>query len=69
MEVKRVPTEGPRDILAIFRDGKLIDAAILEGARQAILAHKRHGVPVVIWKDGRIVWVDPEDLEIPPAQG
>jgi hypothetical protein len=58
----------PRDILAIFLDGKLIDAAVREGARQALLAHKRSGLPVVIWKEGRIVWVDPEKIEIPPLQ-
>lgn len=43
-------------------DGRLIDDALEEGVRQAILDHKKEGLPVVIERDGKIEWVKPEDL-------
>ena len=58
----------PPDITAIFLDGKRIDAAIRKGARQALLAHKREGLPVPMWKDGKTVWVPPEEIEIPEEE-
>ena len=57
-------TEPPRDLTAIFLDGSLIDAAVRKGARAALRAHKREGVPVPIWRNGRTVWVQPEDIVI-----
>ncbi len=52
-----------KDITAIFREGTLIDRAIAAGAREAIRRHKQAGVPVVIWQDGKSVWVDAAELE------
>lgn len=43
-------------------DGRLIDQALEEGVRQAMLDHKKEGLPVVIERDGKIEWVMPEDL-------
>lgn len=60
-----MPADPPRDITAIFREGTLIDAAILEAARAALRAHKRDGVPVPVWRNGGTVWVQPEDIVIP----
>ena len=65
MEHKRMPSEPPRDIHAIFREGTQIDAAIRKAARLAWLAHKREGLPIPIWKDGKTVWIPPEEIEIP----
>ncbi len=58
-----MPSEPRRDIEAIFLDGSAIDAAIRKAAKNAILAHKREGRPVPIWKDGKTVWVPAEELE------
>jgi hypothetical protein len=58
-----MPSEPKRDIEAIFREGTQIDAAIRKAAKNAILAHKREGLPVPIWKDGKTVWVPAEELE------
>ena len=52
-----------RDIAKIFRDGVLIDRALERAAREAIQIHKRAGVPLVCWRDGRVVQVDPEEAE------
>jgi hypothetical protein len=65
MEINRMPTEPPKDVTAIFREGSQIDAAIRKAARIAWLAHKREGVPIPVWKDGKTVWIPPEEIEIP----
>jgi len=43
-------------------EGRLIDKALEEGVRQAMLDHKKEGLPVVIERDGKIEWVKPEGL-------
>jgi len=58
-----------RDIDAIFREGTQIDDAISKAAREAIDAHKREGLPIPIWKDGRTVLVSAEELEMLEAGG
>ena len=45
-----------------WEDGHLIDEALTQGARDAMLRHKAAGLPVVIYRDGKTVWVKPEDL-------
>jgi hypothetical protein len=52
-----------KDVHRIFvEEGHLIDRAVEEGVRQAMLQHKREGLPVVIERNGKIEWVKPEDL-------
>jgi hypothetical protein len=63
-----MPQEPLKDISAIFRDGKKIDAAIRKAARNALIAHKREGFPVPVWKDGQIVWIPPEEIVIPDEE-
>jgi hypothetical protein len=46
----------------LVEDGRLIDKALEEGVRKAMLQHKKDGLPVVIERDGKIEWVKPEDL-------
>ena len=53
----------PRDVRKIFREGTLIDEALRKGARLALEAHKRAGLPLVIWRDGKTQWVSPEEFE------
>ena len=52
-----------KDIARIFREGTLIDEAICWAGREAVRQHKEKGLPLVIWRDGQIVWVSPEELE------
>ena len=56
-------TETPKDIQRIFvEDGHLIDEALKQGVRDAMLRHKEAGLPVVICRDGKAVWAMPQDL-------
>jgi len=40
----------------------LIDEALRTGVREALLRHKELDKPVVIERDGEIVWVPAEEL-------
>lgn len=46
----------------IFADGRQIDEALRLAARDAIRKHALHNAPVVIWRDGRTVWVPALEL-------
>jgi hypothetical protein len=52
------------DISALFRDGRAIDAALRRAGREALLEHKRRGESIVVWKDGRVVTLRPEQIPI-----
>lgn len=55
--------ETPKNVTRIFlEDGHLIDEALKQGVRDAMLRHKAAGLPVVIYRDGKTVWVMPQDL-------
>lgn len=41
----------------IFVEGTPVDRAVEAAARDALASHKRAGVPVVIYRDGKIVTV------------
>jgi hypothetical protein len=40
----------------LFEDGRAIDEALLEAARDARRFHKALGNPMATWLDGRVVW-------------
>jgi hypothetical protein len=52
-----------KDIARIFRERILIDQAIAAAAREAVLRHRQMGLPLVVWRDGRVVLSSPEELE------
>ena len=54
-------TADPKDIAQIFRDGTLIDEAMNAAVRDAVQLHKEKGLPLVVWRDGRVVWISPEE--------
>lgn len=56
-------TMTPKDVNRIFaQDGHLIDEALKQGVRDAMRRNKDAGLPVVIYRDGKTVWVMPQDL-------
>jgi len=46
----------------IFEEGTLIDEALKKGVQDALLRHKQLGKPIVTWKEGKIVWLGPEEI-------
>jgi len=49
------PAERSNDIPRILR-------ALRQSVREALLDHKRARNPVAIWRDGRVVWIPPEEI-------
>lgn len=55
--------EQSKDILEILSEGALVQKALEKAARQAIQEHKEEGLPLAMWRDGRVVWMTAEELE------
>jgi hypothetical protein len=51
-------------ITELFDDGTAIDEALREAARDARRFHKAIGNPMATWKDGQVVWIQPEDIVV-----
>lgn len=54
-----------QDIASIIRDGTAIDRAIVAARRRVIERHRQLGVPLAIWRDGQVVEVAPDSVELP----
>lgn len=50
------------DISHIFAEGSLIDKAIEDSVKKALMEHKRAGNSVVEWQDGKVVELAPESI-------
>jgi hypothetical protein len=57
------------DPVQIFREGTRVEAGIQDSMRQVRILHKKMGVPLVGWLDGKMVSIPPEEIQIdaPPA--
>jgi hypothetical protein len=55
-----------RSLIERLEDTDFIERAMRRGVRQALLLHKQTGRPIVVWRDGQVVWIAPEDIEIEP---
>ena len=57
--------EPPRDDIArVILDGPSIDRAIMAARRRVVRRHLRAGVPLAVWKDGRVVHLQPDSAEV-----
>jgi hypothetical protein len=44
---------------------QLITRALAKGVREALERHKRLGQPIVVFRNGRTVWVEPDEIDLP----
>ena len=51
-------------ITEAFADIDIITDAIQQGINNALLRHKKLGQPVVVKKDGKTVWLQPDEIEV-----
>jgi hypothetical protein len=63
-----VKQNGRIDPLKAFDDPEAVTAAINKALRNARIAHKQQGVPMATWRDGKVVLVPPEQIEIDPPE-
>ena len=52
-----------KDIGGLIRERTQVDAALARGVREALARHCQAGVPAVEWRDGKSVWLTPEEIE------
>ena len=53
-----------KNIDEFFNNGREIDEALQEAVKKALLQHKKAGNPVASWEDGKIVWIQPENIPV-----
>jgi hypothetical protein len=58
---------GKVDIDKVFATPGLIDAAMARGVREALRRHKALGESIAVWRDGKVVIVPPEEIDLPPS--
>ena len=52
-----------------LEDDSQVDGAIKAAVREAMWDHKRRVQSVVVWQDGKIVHLPPEQIEVPDEDG
>ena len=51
-------------IAEAFANPEKITQALTQGVHDALLKHKQAGNPVVVWHDGKMVWLKPEEIPV-----
>jgi hypothetical protein len=51
-----------RSIAELLADRALITEAIARAVREAVLQHARAGHPVAEGRDGKVIWVPPQEI-------
>jgi hypothetical protein len=46
------------------RDINLVEQALREAVREALVRHKQAGNPIAVSRDGAVVWIAPEDIPV-----
>ena len=59
-----MPQTPKKDIDQLFNDQEGMSRALGKAVRQALLQHKRAGNPIATWRDGKVVWIEPEKIEV-----
>jgi hypothetical protein len=55
--------EEVRDVPRLLGDRAVLNAALRDGAREALRVHREGGLPLVIWRNDRTEWVSPDEFE------
>lgn len=61
--MRREPWRDPAEVL---RDGEAIDRAIVRAQREVVLRHRKLGLPLVIWRNGKVVEAPADTVDLPP---
>ena len=56
------------DIDQLLKDSRQMDAMLRRAVIQAIQMHKRAGNPIAVWREGKVVWLSPEEIPDAPDE-
>jgi hypothetical protein len=57
---------GKPSIPELIRDKPRIQKALRDAVQDTLRTHKLLGQPIVGWRDGKVVWIPPEEIELLP---
>ena len=43
------------------------EMVLKEAVAEAIAEHKRRGNPIAVWRDGKAVWIPPDEIIVPES--
>jgi hypothetical protein len=55
----------PEELAELMAQSEKVEAAVQASARDALVLHKRLGHAIVVWENEQVVWIPPEEIEIP----
>jgi hypothetical protein len=53
-------------ISEFFQNPERVTAVLQQGIRDALLKHKQAGNSVCTWKNGKVIWIAPEEIPVFP---
>lgn len=56
------------DVTEQLADTARVTEGVRQAGRDARLRHKQLGVPIVVWRDGQIVEIPPEEIVVDPPE-
>jgi len=63
-------TDGRQETISeIIKERTRIQKALDEAVQEAVRRHKLLGESIVVWRDGKVVIVPPEEIELPDTNG
>jgi hypothetical protein len=54
------------DRVDFFEQAEAIERVLQAAVQEALAVHKKLGHSIVVWKDGKVVTVPPEEIEVLP---
>jgi hypothetical protein len=57
-------SEEKPDIGELFAQRAPIQEALNEAVRDAVRQHRQAGLPMAVWKDGKVAWVSADEVDI-----
>jgi hypothetical protein len=57
-------SESEREDAEFLAEAEAVEAAVQQAVKEALRMHKQAGNPVAGWKDGRVVWVPAEQIDL-----
>jgi len=63
-----MPSKKPPDRAEVMVQAKAVEAAARQAVRDALLFHKRMGNPICVSREGRVVWIPPEEIRLPEEE-
>jgi hypothetical protein len=62
-------TNGKFSVSDRMRDSEGMIKAMEEAIHETVREHKLLGFPIVVWQDGKVVWIPPEEIELSEESG